>query len=166
MSYTEFIEDFWEDRASQIQTGLIGKIQKFDKQKMRADVQPLLKLKNALNESIDYPILQDVPVLMFYGGGFYVRPVYQSGDLVWIGFSTFDIENSLNGYSRNQSEKLFGIENAVILGGIAKNNYSAPAEFIISTETSPAYASFCSVEQFWAASLTLLPSITFFTSVR
>lgn len=122
VSLTMLMEDHFNERAREIQLGLVGKIKKFDKEKMRADVQPLMKIKNALGQETDYPVLADVPVLYYFGGGFFVRPVYESGDLVWVGFSTFDTDQSLNGYARAESGKIFSLENAVVISGIAKTN--------------------------------------------
>src|SRR5690606_24826188 len=103
VSHSQLLNDFFDSKAREIQLGLVGKIKKFDKAKMRADVQPLLKSKNALGQETDYPVLSDVPVLHIFGGGFYIRPVYEVDDLVWIGFSTFDIDQALNGYARAES---------------------------------------------------------------
>jgi len=121
MSFANFLEDFWNDRAGQIQLGLPGKITKVDKKKMRADVKPLFKLKNALDEESDFPILVDLPILFVYSNGFYIRPDYAIDDHVWIGFSTHDIENALNDETRAASDTLFSQENACIISGFMNN---------------------------------------------
>jgi len=76
VSHTELLNDLFDMRAKDIQLGCIAKVKKFDKAKMRADVQPLLKSTNDLGDEVDYPVLADIPVLYYYGGGFYIRPVY------------------------------------------------------------------------------------------
>jgi len=126
MSFTEYIEDVIDLKMSEVQLGMIGKIEKFDASKMRADVKPLLKIKNALEEEIELPILIDLPVLFHTGGGFFIKPNYSNGDLVWIGFATHDIEDALNNYSRSASAKMFELHNACVLGGIKKNNAVMP----------------------------------------
>lgn len=147
MSFTEYMDDFWEDRAKNIQLGIICKVVKFDSVTMRADVQPLMKIKNALDVEIDYPILSDLPVLFFNAGGFYIRPQYQVNDFVYVSFTTFDMSDSLKGYIRAESEKIFSIENAVVVCGLAKAVYQAPAEFsnpglLIGHESGASYIKF------------------------
>lgn len=129
MSHSELLNDFFDLRAKDIQLGMVGKIKKFDKTKMRADVQPLLKSVNSLGQEVDYPVLSDLPVLYYYGGGFYIRPVFDVDDLVWVGFSSFDIDNALNGYARAESGKMFSIENACVISGLSKTNMSAPLAY-------------------------------------
>lgn len=126
MNFTGYIENFINLKTSDIHLGMIGKIEKFDANKMRADVQPLLKKENALGESITFPILIDIPVLFYKGGNFFIKPNYVSGDMVWIGFSSHDIENPLKNYTRNTSEKMFELHNACVLGGIAGEYESMP----------------------------------------
>lgn len=127
MSFTEYLENLIDLKMSDIQLGLICQIEKFDVNTMRADVKPLLKIKNALDEEIELPILIDLPVLFYTGGGFFIKPNYQNGDYVWVGFSTHDIENPLKGYSRTASEKMFELHNACVLGGIKKDNAVLPS---------------------------------------
>lgn len=129
VSHTELLNDLFNMRAKDIQLGCIAKIKKFDKAKMRADVQPLLKSTNDLGDEVDYPVLADIPVLYYYGCGFYIRPVYELDDLVWLGFSTFDIDQSLSGYARAESGKMFSLENACVISGLSKNNLNAPLAF-------------------------------------
>jgi hypothetical protein len=124
MSLAKFLDDFFNNRAGAIQLGLPGKINKIDNGKMRADVQPLFKLKNSLDESTTLPILADIPVLFCKSGNFYIRPYYQIGDYVWLGFCTHDIDNALNGETRDASESLFSKDNACVISGFTLNNFS------------------------------------------
>ena len=104
MSYIKYMDDFFNSRAGRIQLGLPGQIKKIDNEAMRADVKPLFKLKNSIGESTDFPVLVDLPVLFIYSDDFYIRPSYSVDDYVWIGFSTYDIENALKGETRQVSE--------------------------------------------------------------
>jgi len=124
MSFSIFLDDYFDDRAAQIQQGCVAKITNIDNESMRADVKPLLKLKNSLNEETDFPILVDVPILFLYSDGYYIRPNYAIHDYVWLGFSTYDTYNSLNGETRTANESLFKLNNACIISGIALNNFS------------------------------------------
>jgi len=129
MDFSSFIRDCFNQFARSIQLGLPCKIEKFDKKTMRADVQPFMKIKNAKNEETTYPILCDLPVQLVYAGGFYIRPAYERGDIVWVTFSTFDISDGLDEYSRAESEKLFSLENACVSGAIASSKFTPPPEF-------------------------------------
>jgi hypothetical protein len=129
MDFSTFIQDFFNSFARQIQLGLPCKIEKFDKKTMRADVQPFMKIKNAKNEETAYPILCDLPVQFVYAGGFYIRPAYARGDVVWVTFSTFDMSDGLNEYSRAESSKIFSLENACVSHAIASGKFTPPPEF-------------------------------------
>lgn len=126
MSFTEYLENLIDLKLSDVQTGMIGKIEKFDSTRMRADVKPLLKIENALEEELDLPILIDLPVLFHSGDGYFIKPNYAAGNLVWLGFMTHDMEDALNEYTKPASKKMFELHNACVLGGIVKNNASLP----------------------------------------
>ena len=129
MTFPKYLDDHFYDRASQIQQTLIGKIDKFDNQKMRADVKPMLKLKNKLNEEYELPILVDIPVCFFNSGGYYIRPDYKRNDFVLVGFSSNDIEDSLNEEIRFPGDSLFNINDAFVISGLATNKFSSPQNF-------------------------------------
>lgn len=126
MSFTEFIDTVIDDKIKDIQLGIVGKIVVFNPALMRADVDPLMKIKNDLDEEIDLPILPDLPVGFHYGGGFLIKPTYIKDDLVWISFSTHDFAEALQGYKRVASEKKFEIHNASVTHGIAPDAFVFP----------------------------------------
>lgn len=125
MKYIEFIEKFINRKLRYVQTGLICKIEKFDTAKWRADVKPLMKYKNAYGIETEYPILINIPVIVQKQGDYFIKPNYVKGDLVWVGFSAFDIENPIQEYTRVESTKIHELHNACVLGAIVKENYSA-----------------------------------------
>lgn len=129
MSFSQLLEDLFEDRSSYIKQGCIGKIDKFDAELMRADVELLGKSVNDLDEEVDLPLLPDIPVSFINAGGFMIRPEYQKGDLVWIVFATHDIEDMLDEQKKALSKKKNGLENACVIGGVAKTNWIAPTLF-------------------------------------
>lgn len=129
MSFSELLNDKLQDFGKSIQLGLICKVEKFDKEKMIADVEPLLKSKDDDEIETALPIIPDIPVCFINAGGFYVRPEYKRGDLVWVSFSTHDIADALNEYTRAASKKIFSIENACLICGIASKSFINPAEF-------------------------------------
>jgi hypothetical protein len=125
MKYIEFIEKFINRKLRYVQTGLICKIEKFDAAKWRADVKPLMKYKNAYGVETEYPVLINIPVVVQKQGDYFIKPNYVNGDLVWVGFSAFDIENPAQEYTRVESTKIHELHNACVLGAIVKENYSA-----------------------------------------
>ena len=129
MSYAQFMKDFFDAFARQIQLGFTGKIDNFYKDTMRADVTPLLISVANDDSTKDYPSLSKIPVNFVWAGGYYIRPDYQAGDLVWITFSTFDIFSALSGTKSKESDDIFGLQNACVSGGIAKTGFTAPNSF-------------------------------------
>jgi hypothetical protein len=129
--FGEFIQAAINDVVKDIQLGMVAKIEKYDSILIRADVQPLMKLQDNENDiEVDLPILTDLPVLHYNGGGFFIKPNYEPGDLVWIGFSTHDYADALREYSRVKSDKKFELHNAVVLGGIVKDFFVGGAAFL------------------------------------
>jgi hypothetical protein len=135
MSFTEFLENIIDQKTSEIQLGMVCQIEKFNADTMRADVKPLLKLENELTQTADFPIITEIPVLFYHGDNFAIKPSYVKGDLVWVGFSTHDIEDALKEYSRIASKKTFEMHNACVLGGIVKDDFSFGSLYMIRKES-------------------------------
>jgi hypothetical protein len=125
MKWIDFLEKFINLKTRYIQKGLVCTIEKFDSTKFRANVKPLMKYKNAYGIETEYPILTEIPVIVQKQGDYFIKPNYVKGDLVWVGFSTFDILNSLQNYTKAESIKTHELHNACVLGAIVKENYSA-----------------------------------------
>lgn len=124
---SELLDAVFNDRLKDIQLGMVGKVVLFNPVLMRADVDPMMKIKNDQEEELDLPILSDLPVRFNYGGGFLIKPTYIVNDLVWLSFSTHDFADALQEYKRAASEKKFEIHNACVMGGIVKDNFIFPA---------------------------------------
>ena len=124
LTFTAFLKDVMRLFGSNIQLGLPAIIEKFDKSTMRADVKFYLQSEQADGTKVDYPIVSNIPVQFIYAGGFYIRPPYEQGDNVWVSFSTFDIANALDEYTRSESNGIFGMHNACVSGAIASNKFS------------------------------------------
>jgi hypothetical protein len=127
------LKDSFNSFVKQIQIGLPCKITKFDKEMMRADVQPFLKQSYTSDDDTttetQYPIIPNIPVMFINAGDYYIRPPYKIGDMVWVGFSSRNIDTSLDEYSRVEAEALFSMENACVLGSIVSNKFTPPTEF-------------------------------------
>ena len=128
--FIDLFNKFWDKRSRDVVIGCIGRIESFDKTKMRADVQPLLEYTSAGSAgTTKFSVIGDVPVQFLYSGGFYIRPHYEAGDLVWVTYSTFGIESGLNNTFDDVSVGAFSRENASVTSGIARENWTAPKSF-------------------------------------
>ena len=126
----KLFNNFWDKRSRDIVIGCIGRIESFDKVKMRADVQPLLEYKSSGDTTaVKFAVIGNIPVQFLYAGGYYIRPDYAKGDLVWVTYSTFDIEYGLNNLHDNVAEGTFSRENASIAHGLAPEKWQAPELF-------------------------------------
>jgi len=129
-AFAKLFDDFFNARSRELLTGCIGTIERHDIATMRADVKPLLKyLADGTTQVKDYQIIPNIPVLFLYAGGYYIRPEYKRGDLVWVTFATHEIERPLAGVPGNTDGRLFSRENAAVVYGIARTGWSVPGDF-------------------------------------
>ena len=147
MIYTEYLKKMLDDKVLQIQQGMIGTIESFDRQTMRADVLPIIAQRNDDGDLQQYPVLPRIPVGLIWAGGFYLCPDYKKGDLVWITFATRDIDEPMRENVKEESKKVFGLENACVICSVAKTNRTMPTEFsesglLIGHEDGNAYIRF------------------------
>lgn len=126
--FTDFVEGAIEDKLLEVYQGFIGKIESFDKKKMRADVLPLLKSESEEGE-FPYPVIAGVPVHFLFAGGFYIRPEYKKGDFVWLTWSTYDYDDALDELVRVETEKKFNMGSVAVAGGISTNKFKPPDHF-------------------------------------
>jgi len=125
----ELLNDFFDRRSRDIIIGCIGKIERHNLSTMRADVKPLIKY-TASGETVvrDFAIIPQIPVMFLYAGGYYIRPEYKRGDLVWVTFATFAINQGLAGKSDDANGSVFSRESAAVVSGLAPTNWAAPAD--------------------------------------
>ena len=115
MSLPLMLEDFWKEKAKEINLGMICEIVSYNKNKMEADIKPLLQLDDEGTKK-DYPIISKAKVqFLQLPKDLYFRPDYKSGDIVWVTFSTFDMSKAYNKVKSVESERLFGLENASVV---------------------------------------------------
>ena len=129
MSFTDYQKDLIDSKLSQIKIGMIAKIVSYDKQKVRATIEPLYKITGENKTLIKMANIENVPVEFFFDGEYYIRPDYKPGVMVWCSYSERDIYKALRDFNDVQSEKLFSSENLCIMGAIAKTNWSSPSDF-------------------------------------
>ncbi len=126
---------------------MICRIVNFDHQAMRADVQPLMGCVNQDGSVTPFGIIGGIPVEFIFAGGFYIRPDYQSGDLVSVKFYKYDNIEPLQGNNGRDDSLPFNPTNASVTGGIAPTGWTPPAEFskaglLIGEKTGNSYMQF------------------------
>lgn len=129
MSLAELIDKAIDNKIKQIPQTLVCTVETFDKEKLRAKVQPLYRsVFNGVE--IPYPVLSNIPVLCpVLGNDVSIRPDYKKGDLVLVVCSTFNFDTQMHGQSSAESDGLFGKENAVLIGGLAKTGWTEPDKY-------------------------------------
>jgi hypothetical protein len=122
--FSKFLSDLLQKFGESVQLGMVGKIQSFNKQTMRAEVVPLLRKESPTGEVSQFPVLSSVPCAFLAAGNFFIRPVYQAGDLVWLTFATHSIFDSLKSNPALASDQIFGIQNACVVNGLLQTGGS------------------------------------------
>lgn len=128
--WVKLFNQFWNKRSRDIIIGCIARIESFDREKMRADVQPLLEYTpEGSTSATKFAVIGDIPVQFLFSGGYYIRPDYVKGNLVWVSYSTFSIENGLNNSFDDYEGSIFSRENASVSHGLAQEKWEAPGAF-------------------------------------
>ncbi|QGF21724.1 tail spike [Bacillus phage vB_BcM_Sam46] len=110
----EFFQNFQKNTIGSINTCLIGIIERFDAQKMKADVVLVP----------DGDLVVGVPVATLQTSEFYIRVPYKQGDPVLVIFAQRDIDGVFRGGSATQSQRMLSLDDALVIGGV--NFYTAP----------------------------------------
>lgn len=118
--------------ADGINSCIVGRIEKFDGVTMKADVTPLVRVKNAAGELEEVSMLIEVPVSFVKAGPFVIRPPYKQGDIVLVVFADSDIENVLlSGDTSNpNSTRSHSLDDAIVVGGIMPFTTRLPEEHL------------------------------------
>lgn len=107
------------DAVSDIHTSLPAKINKYDAEKMRAEIT-LLSKQNLEDEMVEIPPVLEVPVGFMKAGRFVIRPPFQKGDVVVVVFSEKAIDKLLiSGNPENPKYKRkHSIDDAIIVNSL------------------------------------------------
>lgn len=128
----EFMNNLSGNIAEGINNCMMGKIESFDGEKMKADVVPLLNVKNKSGEIEEMSMLIEVPVSFLKAGPFVIRPPYKPGDIVLVVFADGDIENILlSGDKANpNSTRKHSLDDAIVVGSIMPFTTELPGEHL------------------------------------
>jgi hypothetical protein len=137
-SFIEFLNDLIEQNLAKINIGMVAKVESFSSETMKADVTPLLKKTNldegvpGIGKAYEFPKLTGIPCQFLFAGGYYIRPDYLLGDLVWLSFSKDSVSDQLETgiLSAEESKRIFGPENCVVVGGVVPKLFVPPPEFL------------------------------------
>lgn len=124
----KFFDDILGEMAQGIHTCMLGKINKFDHKKMKAEIIPLHKRRLSNGQAIEYPLLLEVPVAFFYANGFFIRPPYKKGDLVVVVFADSEIDKIVESGNKENpnSERRHALTDAIVIGGWQKLTEELP----------------------------------------
>lgn len=126
----DFMDGLLDDTMQNLNTCTLCKIERYDPVKMKADVIPLVKIKEKDGSITEPEKLIEVPVSLIKAGPFYIRPPYKKGDIVIVIFADSDIENVLfTGEKELPNRKeMHGLDNAMVLSGIVPFNKELTAQ--------------------------------------
>jgi hypothetical protein len=107
------------DAVSDIHTSLPAKINKYDAEKMRAEIT-LISKQNLEGEMVEIPPVLEVPVGFMKAGKFIIRPPFQKGDVVVVVFSEKAIDQLLiSGKSEEvKYTRMHSIDDAIIVNSL------------------------------------------------
>lgn len=128
----EFMKNLSGNITGGINNCMMGKIEKFNGETMKADIIPLVRVKNKAGEIEEISMLIEVPVSFVKAGPFVIRPPYKKGDIVVVLFADSDIENTLlsGDVSNPNSTRKHSLDDAIAIGGIMPFTTTLPGEHL------------------------------------
>ena len=128
----EFMKNLSGNITGGINNCMMGKIEKFDGETMKADVMPLVRVKSKAGELEEVSMLIEVPVSFLKAGPFVIRPPYKEGDIVLVVFADNDIENVLlSGDTSNpNSTRKHSLDDAIVVGSIMPYTVTLPGKHL------------------------------------
>lgn len=128
----EFMSNLASNITGGINNCMMGKIEKFNGETMKADIVPLVRVKNKAGELEDMSMLIEVPVSFVKAGPFIIRPPYKKGDIVLVIFADSDIENTLlsGDLSNPNSNRKHSLDDAIAVNSIMPFTTKLPGEHL------------------------------------
>jgi hypothetical protein len=107
--------------SARTHVALLAKVERFDPQLMKADIQPLQK---------GLPIILEVPVALHKAGPFFLRIPYCKGDVVVAIFADHALDGMIQSGKAGMpiDGRQHALDDAIIVGGITPWNSPLPAE--------------------------------------
>lgn len=127
----ETIDRMIDKKLLPVHCNILCKIVSFEKDKMRADVQPQIQAVNADGTFSDFGIIPGIPVQFIISGDYYIRPDYKKDDLVNVSFYKYQIDDILDGAKGIDNLMEYSMEAASVTGGVVSNSFTAPDNFAI-----------------------------------
>jgi hypothetical protein len=124
--FARLLDDLLKNRLSEILIGCPAVIQSYNKTEGTASIKLLLKKKEGF-KFLPFPVLSEIPVNIYYSGGFFMKPDYKFGDIVWVNFATHSTQNAMLGQSDESSESAFNIHDAFVVGAYKSKKNLKPA---------------------------------------
>jgi hypothetical protein len=119
LKINELVKELIDNSLQDLHVALPAKIEKYDPQKMRAEVVPLAK-KKLNDQEFEMPKILEVPVAHLNAGPFIIRPPYQKGDKVQILFNERALDNLLisGDPESTEYERKHSLDDAVVIKGL------------------------------------------------
>lgn len=123
----EFMSGLTNGITAGINNCILGKIERFDGQSMKADIIPMVRSSDG-----GASMLIEVPVSFIKAGPFLIRPPYKKGDVVVVMFADNDIENVLlsGEISDPNSNRKHSLDDAIAIGSIMPFTKTLPDEHL------------------------------------
>lgn len=119
MNLDNLVRNIVFEILSALEVSFAGEIVDFNNQKMTASVRPLLTINQQ-----PLPILNNIPVQILGGQKFFVRPVYEKGDIVRLSVAGSVIYRAI--FEKRPVEmksiEKFLLSNCTVSGGFVNNN--------------------------------------------
>lgn len=113
---TDTLEDKLDKEFSGIFTGLLAKVESFNKQRRTAKVQPLAKIETS-DGFKSLPVVT-LPVRTSFGDNTHIIPNFKRGDIVILVGGLYPTTNSIKGNFEQDLSRKHSLENMVIIGGL------------------------------------------------
>lgn len=119
-SAMKFFNKYQNELTNNINSCMLCKITKYDHKEMKAEVLPLIKYTKKDDSTEDRTLLIEVPIMHMKVRDFYIRPPYQVGDIVVVGFFDEDTDNAIitGATEEANSTRKHSLDDAVIIGSL------------------------------------------------
>ena len=133
--FENFLIDLTEKALRKIEQGFIAEIVTFDKATMKATISPRLKFIDeddgeSTPRELNVANIENVSVQHLNAGGAYIRPNYQSGDLVNVQMCSSSVNTPIESELRSDINiNRFQLNSCIVIGGVIPNSFVPPASW-------------------------------------